>query len=411
MKCVSSGATVGNPKSSGPNVGAIAGGVIGGVIFVAAVTFAVWWFWIRPNRRQEEYEEEWEEEDDVTTQKHQFQQERPARHSFASTVMSRASNMIPIAFIPGVTNRDGTGTLGSTATPPVPPIPAARSHNPSPLSSRYNQSAIFFSPGDLRNSAYSNTSSLQNRDTFIGRPSITPSLTRESIASEVYRDDAAANPMPATTVMRARPNMVSVKSSPSVVSSLSPCQTGTTTPAAVSEVDFAIDHPSITSPGGISQASSVYSGATLGKPTSVAITKSGSQKGRQPVRRVSEENLQTGRNRPNVSSPLAAVGDELSDSEFEDEPHARARRSLLRDRMSLNTSMQDTPVEMRGQSSIADSPNTPQTPHAPLLNNRGLSMVIEEASRGARAPPRSGLGALTDAAGKQNPFGDRYRTE
>ena len=393
MTCIAS--ATGSGGKSGPNVGAIAGGVIGGIAFVALVTFLVWRFFIR-DRRQQQLEEEWEEEDDITTQKSQFQEQRDARasvhtvHSVASTMLSRASNMIPIAFIPGVTNRDG-----ALNTPPVPPIPAARNYSPSPLSSGSHQNALFFMPGDLRNSAYSTTSSLDNRDTFIGRPSITPSLARESVTSEIYRDDATSNPMPATTVVRARPNMVSVKSSSS--SPVEP-RSGTATPVAISEYGPGAGEgkqPQILVPAstsGTSTPGSIRSNISFGKPTPVTIVKN---KGRFPAKNASQD----GR-KPNVSSPLATADDESSDDD--EEPHARARQSLLNPSRDSATTIQDTPASLQGP--FADSQQSP-----PRSDGRqpggGLSAVIEEATRRAsRVPSHSGLGGR-DAS----PFGDEHK--
>ncbi|KAJ9625755.1 hypothetical protein H2203_004517 [Taxawa tesnikishii (nom. ined.)] len=253
--------------SSGPNVGAIAGGVIGGVIFIAIATFLVWRFCIRPRRQR--YEEAWEEEDDVATQKHaQFNELRDQRasvhtvHSMASTILSRASNVIPIAFIPGVTNRDGSNA------PPVPPIPAARADG-----------AIFFKPGDIRGSAYSDASSIDNRSTFFGRPSITPSLARSSVG-DIYRGDAVVNPMPAQTVLRGKANMVSVKSSQT--NSPTEGTTGTATPINIFERDFGNANdkgkkPAVMMPsssdntGSPSPAGSIRSGASFVKPNIVSV--------------------------------------------------------------------------------------------------------------------------------------------
>lgn len=400
--CVASGITTGSGVKSGPNVGAIAGGVVGGVVLVAIVTFLVWRFFIRDRRRQQHYEEEWEE-DDVTTAKTQFREHRDTRasihtvHSVASTMLSRASNMIPIAFIPGVMNRDGT-----LNTPPVPPIPAARNHTASPTS-RHDQGDIIFMPNDLRNSAYSATSSLNNRDTHYGRPSLTPSLARSSVTSEVYRDDAAANPMPATTVMRVRPNMVSVKTNGS---SPVDSQSGIATPVAFSERDFAEGRqPQVLIPGSsgpVSSASgSLHSNASFGRPTPVTIVKNG--KGRFPVRNVSDASTARsdgGPKRPAVSSPLANATDDSSDEE--EDSHARARKSLLNpNRESSATTIQDTPDSMQGP--FADSAGA--TPRAQKRETSGgLSAVIEEATRRAsRVPTHNGLGGR-----ESSPFGDEH---
>ena len=354
MTCVSVAAT-GNsaPPSSGPNVGAIAGGVVGGVALIATVTFLIWWFLIRPRKDLEE--DEWEEEETTTDTKTQFREERDARasvhtvHSLASSMLSRASNMIPIAFIPGVTNRDGN-------TPPDPPIPAARNYR----SSRGPGSDIFFSPGDLRNSAYSSTSTVaNNRNTFL---SISPSLARESIASDTYHDDAVANPLPAQHIIVARPNVVSVKSSPTVP----------TTDAR---------------PGLPRQLSSEAPRIQFAKPTKVTIGKKG---GRFPVRQGSDASS----SKPSIRSPLATATEE---SEDEEEPHARARQSLLR-------AGDDAP-----QSPFTDEAGSSR-PETQYTNTTTLSAVLEEATWLAAQPStHDGMGASPERT--TSPFDDKHEVK
>jgi len=384
MVCVSSGVTGGAQKSAGPNVGAIAGGVVGGIAVIALLTFALWWFWIRP-KRNAWYEEDWDDQDeDATAAKTQFKEQRNDRrsvHSVASTVLSRASNMIPIAFIPGVTNRD-------TNTPPVPPIPAARKYAPSPLSSQHNGDAIFFSPGDLRNSAYSDSASisasLRNRDTHYGRPSITASLARESVVSEVFHDNAHENPMPALQAMRIRPNMVSVKTNGSGSKGASPLGTGHATPATIDEGDYFVSAPSTTS------VPSLNSKGSFVKPTTVTIGKKAAN-GRFPVRTASDDSVPQARS--TVASALVAGTNDADTTDDEnDEPHARARQSLLHTGGSATT--------------IQDTPDVSQSPFvdAPGHNDGGLSKKIEEATRRAsKMPIHNGLGGRSEG-----PFGDEY---
>jgi hypothetical protein len=178
------------PSPSGSNAGAIAGGVIGGLAFISIVTFLVWWFLIR-KRRQAQAEEEQE--------KSSFRQERQSRrsmNSIASTVLTRASNIIQIAYIPGVTNRSPPDTPG-TLVPPVPPLPSAHA-------SAYGDDQHFFMPGDLRDSHYS--------DMTTDRRSIATSLARSSVATTIYRNDAIVSPMPALQALRGKAAVVSVKS-------------------------------------------------------------------------------------------------------------------------------------------------------------------------------------------------------
>ncbi|KAK8207908.1 overproduction-induced pheromone-resistant [Zalaria obscura] len=392
--CVKS--AVGGSSSSGPNVGAIAGGVVGGVIFIAICTFLIWWFLIKP-RRDAWVEDPWEE-DDVAAQKHQsqFNAARDARasvhtvNSVATSFMSRASNIIPIAFIPGVTNRDGT----PLDAPPVPPIPAARAPNTNTYNSNNHEGAIFFGANDIRDSSYSDTSTSDNRSTFFGRPSITPSLARSSMG-DVYRDDALVNPMPAQTILRGRANMVSVNSrSPSGSGSPTEGTTGTATPIPLSDQrDFAQAQ-------GISPSTSVRSAISAGKPKAVTVTK---KKGRFPVRQVSDASTAPSTataTKPNVSSPLAATGYESSDDD-EDDVHARARKSLLNP--GRESAYQDS--ASAGQGPFGDDQ---QETGQRRGHHRDLSAVIEEATkRASLVPSHSGLGGKDDLS----PFSDDHASE
>ncbi|KAI4727924.1 hypothetical protein E4T49_04281 [Aureobasidium sp. EXF-10728] len=372
----------GSSHHSGPNVGAIAGGVIGGVFFVGLIVFAFYWFVIRPRRVR--LEEEWEEEDQAENRKSNFNMQRSERasvhtvHSVANSILSRASNFIPIAYIPGVMNRNGN----QEHVPPVPPIPAA--HGP-PVSGRSsNGEALFFSPADLRDSTYSDSSSLDNRSTFFGRPSITPSLARSSIAS--YRDDAVANPMPAQTVLRGKANVVSVKSGNSGTPTSTPPQT---TPAdeianplnrSASGRKLNIVMPTSSDairPGSSNSSSSqqTLSSASYGKPTLLTVGGSKAKKGRFPVSSSDSSPSQT---KPNVSSPLANSAATTPDEEVDASPFSDA-------------------------ASISPPPAHKRTPG-------GLSAVIEETAsmRGSLAARRLSKQLAQQVPRGQSPFGDEH---
>lgn len=205
--CVASPpASTAPPKSSssGPNVGAIAGGVIGGVAVIAVLTYLVWRFCIK-TRRQAFEQENWADEDStiIPEKEKDFAMRRDARASthtvgsIASTVLTRASNIIQIAYIPGVTNRSGsTPSTPGLLVPPVPPIPIALSSAAS--TPRYEQEH-FFIPGDLsRDSTWSGTSDRT-------------SYARTSVASTIYGKNAIVSPVPAQTVIRGKAAVVSVK--------------------------------------------------------------------------------------------------------------------------------------------------------------------------------------------------------
>jgi hypothetical protein len=188
-------------SSTGPNVGAIAGGVIGGVFVIGVVTYLVWRNCIKTKRQQYEQEDWVEDSDESLPVEKDFTMRRDARGSthtvasIASTVLTRASNIIQIAYIPGVTNRSAPSTPG-LLVPPVPPIPIALSSNNS--TPRYEQEH-FFMPGDLRDSTYSGISDRT-------------SYARTSVASTIYGKNAIVSPIPAQTVIRGKPALVSVKS-------------------------------------------------------------------------------------------------------------------------------------------------------------------------------------------------------
>lgn len=195
----------GGPSTS---VGAIAGGVVGGLVALAIITYLVWRFCVR-TRRQPSVMEPWDDgQEDSLDREKSFAQRRDYRasthttHSIASTVLTRASNIIQIAYIPGVTNR---ATASPTVlVPPVPPIPSALSQAGTPSST---EDQHFFVPGDLRDSTYSALSGFSDRTSY-ARTSYAP---RSSVASTIYGKSAVVV-APAQTGMRAKPAMVSVRS-------------------------------------------------------------------------------------------------------------------------------------------------------------------------------------------------------
>lgn len=218
VKSSESGATNnGQVGSSGSktNIGAIAGGVIGGVVFIVIVAFLIWKFWLKGKRRSVEEDYEFQQEEKAHNP--EFGMHRSARasthtvQSMASTVLTRASNIIQIAYIPGVTNRS-TASPG-LLVPPVPPIPSA-----TPVTSPYRDTAdgeqVFFTAGDIRDSTYSGMTGY----TGVGeaRDSIAPSLAaRGSVASTIYRSQAQVSPLPAPTqtMIRGKAAVVSVNGS------------------------------------------------------------------------------------------------------------------------------------------------------------------------------------------------------
>jgi len=251
--------------SKGPNVGAIVGGVIAGCIGISIIAFLIWKFILKGRRHRIEPEQEYfDEEDDIAPEKLQepgsFMRMREAVSSrasthtvgsLASTVLTRASNIIQIAYIPGVTNRSTMQSSGRIV-PPVPPIPIPTT--PSTLNSLYGpngEEQRFFVP-DLRDSqAFTDTSSITGRSDLDSRSrkSVASSLAR----STIYMDSAIVNPMPAPLIAKGKAAVVSVKSS------------NTTTPA---------DTPAIGTPAptiDLNRQTSVASGSTISRPVLIKM--------------------------------------------------------------------------------------------------------------------------------------------
>jgi hypothetical protein len=318
--------SVSKTTSSGPNVGAIAGGVIGGIVAIAAVTYLVWRRCIKPRRQQYE-SEDWTEErtESSLSAEKDFTMRRDARASthtvasIASTVLTRASNIIQIAYIPGVTNRSAPSTPG-LLVPPVPPIPIALSNASTP---RYEQEH-FFMPGDLRDSTYSGISDRT-------------SYARTSVASTIYGKNAIVSPVPAQTVIRGKAAVVSVKSNGASTGELTP---------PVPHVDY-----SKYGPGGPPSPAFSVGSTFLNNATSVT------QMRPQVVRVVSG---------PKKASRSSSVSEDDNSS----------HRSFLPRDSNAITIIDDTPVVEQGP--FSDPPR-----NGLHQSNSSLSAVIEEATKKA----------------------------
>lgn len=191
-------------SDNGPSAAPIAGGVIGGIVFIASLTYLVWRFVIRPKRSripQSIYESSAKNARDVEKDNASRFTHRSSTHMvhpIASTVLTRASNIIQIAYIPGVTNR-ATPTSPDVLVPPVPPIPM---HHSESNRGSHQDEQHFFVPGNLHDSTYSGISDFSDRNSY---------AHRSSIASTIYGRQAQVQ-TPAQTGMRAKPTVVSVKS-------------------------------------------------------------------------------------------------------------------------------------------------------------------------------------------------------
>ncbi|KAI9893817.1 MAG: hypothetical protein M1814_005370 [Vezdaea aestivalis] len=221
--CVKISATSPLPNPSGKaapgpsvNAGAIAGGVVGGVVAIVVLVFLVWKFCIKP-RRQTYEDDSWPAEGtprEKSDGSDDFALRRDARasthtignQSIASTVLSRTSNVIHIAYIPGVTNRSAPSTPG-LMVPPVPQIPSQSPGTSAATTPDHNTDQFMFMPSDLRDSTYSGMSAPDRKSTA---QSV---VHRSSVATTIYRNDAVVDPVPARTVIRGKAAVVSVKSS------------------------------------------------------------------------------------------------------------------------------------------------------------------------------------------------------
>ena len=417
------------PSGSGPNVAAIAGGVVGGIAFVTIVVFLLWRFYIKKKRAQQELEaEEWEG-DDIAAQKttHSFQAMHQdgastrTRGSLANSMLSRMSNVIHIAYIPGVTNRNGADNS------PVPPIPAARRDLArSPLAD--DEGALFFRPGDLRDSTYSGISDFAAHDTI--RASITPSLARSSITSAIYTNNS--EPMPAQQVVRAAPRMVSVKSASSTPASETPGAGSSSRPTTSGSdtTQFAANTPAgkgkpvqVMMPGQSDRSAtgSVKSNASYGKAQQITLG-GGKNKGRFPISR--EGSSSSSKHAPSVSSPLAEGGPPTSPERLRDRsptvlspinasPSSQPPESPFFD--ASETPIAPTPVPAPAPLAVRPNPYASMTSSVTRSREdrargggRGpgaLSAVIEEATR--RASEVQSIAGKRDSS----PFTDAHRTD
>jgi hypothetical protein len=421
----------GSSNSGKTNVGAIAGGVVGGVAFIAILVFVIWKFCLKGKRQQ--YDEgDWQEVDmsqqPEKVEENDFASRRSARASthtvasMASSVLTRASNIIQIAYIPGVTNRSGPGSP-DFLVPPVPPIPAM---SPSTgLSSPYTNSEQHFFVPDLRDSMASGTSGVTDVRSSFARASMAPSLARNSVASTVYRQNAIVSPLPAQTIVRGKAAVVSVKSNGS-----SPSDTpGLETPP-VPQIDSKFSTVRIQMPrmgSALSPQNSIRSTATLGPVRALNITKKKSYDGTPPRSSHSNTSGQTTSTsetlvpsgRPLTEVSLTSTDDgvahararkaievETSDSESDDDDHSRARRSLLRD--SQITDINDTPISLQSpfsdHSTIDTRPDMPKRHTSTSSALRApMTPIVEEGSKRA---------SFSNASKRtQSPFSDDNRSD
>ncbi|KAL8782700.1 MAG: hypothetical protein Q9213_005179 [Squamulea squamosa] len=422
-------------KSSTSAAGPIAGGVIGGVLIVMIVTFLVWRFCIKKRREEfDQHENEWTDvKAEAEKQDDEFAMRRDARASthtvgsIASTVLTRASNIIQIAYIPGVTNRS-VESSPDLLIPPVPPIPAASpslSTVSTPQPGQHDQH--YFMPGDLRDSAYSGYSA--DDRTSYARSSMTPSMMRSSVATAAYRDNAVINPVPAQKIIRGKATAVSVRSnertspvatprSPTppmpTFSTKSPIVARLGTPKAVTVTKV----PSNNS----LKASSPLNPLTAKSPSPISSENS-RRPSEKPQRRVSIQD----QNRHDANS---STFDDASSSD-EDHPSPQEQSLMGHDRKLSGSKSGVSPLSWQSPfkspssapdlrhassaiSSASSSPDSQAREKRQKHKRSGsLNQIIEEATRRASREPRHGglgsVGSITSFRREgQGPFSDDH---
>ncbi|KAI9735877.1 MAG: hypothetical protein M1834_001342 [Cirrosporium novae-zelandiae] len=375
-------------ESSGPSkgqiAGAIAGGVIGGILVIGLITYFVWKFCIKNRRRQ--YEEQTTQWQDEGTEKDEFTMQRNARASthtvasIASTVLTRASNIIQIAYIPGVTNRSPVSTPG-LLVPPVPPLPAGTTAS-SLSTPNYQQDQHFFVPGNIRDSTWSGTTD----DSY--RNSIAPSLARSSVATTIYRNNAIISPVPATTALRGKAAVVSVKSSTS--GSTTPTRPGTSSSDAPPVPAIAPQHSQMSLKN---MNSPILAHAVSAKSVKV-INRTPSGK----TAKTKTSNLS-----------LATSASDIPDPKDEASPSNKGKSPAK----SLSSAAPDSGVSP--VTIIEDSPATKQSPFSPISPSGDgptmLPKILEEAVKrasmmGSSASERSYTIDKTKDDKDQGPFSD-----
>ena len=388
--CVKKPTVGGSGSSSNATTaaGPIAGGVVGGIVVIGLMVFLVWRFCIK--KRKAAYVNEWDDNDGVEKggldQFSMHRDRRASTHtvaSLASTVYTRASNIIQIAYIPGVTNRSVHST--PDLVPPVPPIPAASapvSHHNSP---HIGEDQHFFLPSDLRNSTFSG---------FSDRSSMARSVNRSSVATTIYRNNAIVSPVPAQAVTRMKPATVSVKSS----SKNSPNISRSTTPPM----------PSLSPQQALNTKSSIV--GKVGMPKAITVTRKNPNQIYELDGSGSERSVPfaTPPERKGTTSPYSHrsnFDDASSDEEGAVNNGSKQRLMGIRQSDATTVFHDESPVTP-GATPRAFSKFNPDSPSR-KDNNTSLNQIIEEATRKASHDPlHGGLGAYNQP--EQSPFSDRH---
>ncbi|KAK7397855.1 overproduction-induced pheromone-resistant [Neonectria punicea] len=372
--CIADDTSDSSKGSSGPSVGGIVGGVLGGLAVIAVATYLVWRFCIKPQRSQGSqsiYDQDSEPAQGSEKEAASRGTRPPSTHtvhSIASTVLTRASNIIQIAYIPGVTNR-ATPNSPSVPVPPVPPIPMQ--HAAEGRGGPGSDEQHFFVPGDLRDSTYSGLSGYSDRTSY-ARTSYAP---RSSVASTIYgRHQVAA---PAQTGMRAKPTVVSVKSTGS-----SSLEVNAPPVPTIDFQKFGNGRPK-SGASAFSVGSTFLNSANTATQARAQVVKVGGLK-KIDIGAKSDTDSST-LSLPAESRPTTPSGNPTRDS-------------------SAITIIEDSPTVDQGPFSDPPDRSTPQKP----MTASGLGAVIEDtAGETDRGSERVGSSQRRDSS----PFGDQHATK
>ncbi|KAH7325971.1 hypothetical protein B0I35DRAFT_474683 [Stachybotrys elegans] len=355
------------------NAGAIAGGVIGGIVLIAVVTYLLWRFFVKPKRAQlpsSIFEAdssaagalEKDAEDDRMTRRSSTH----TVHSIASTVLTRASNIIQIAYIPGVTNRAAPSSP-TVLVPPVPPIPMQHADGNRDST---QDDPHFFVPGDLRDSTYSGFSGYSDRTSY-ARTSYAP---RSSVASTIYGKQTQVM-HPVQTGMRAKPTMVSVKSVTNTPQS--------TPPVPALDLERFADQRPRSTVSNFSVGSTFLNNANTVTTARAQVVQVGSGLKKIEVASLKSESSSTTKS-VDPPSPDESIGESVRSLGAMTTPHDRS------------------PAVDQGP--FSDPPDRP----SPLSSNsRMLGAVMEEDSEDGRSSRNGGSAAVRESS----PFDDNHATK
>ncbi|KAF4415357.1 OPY2 [Fusarium acutatum] len=135
-------------------------GIIASLVIILAATYLVWRFYIKPKRSQSHKSIHVEDMDPMQGSEKDAASRRTSLlsthtvHSMAPTILTRASNIIQIAYIPGVTNR-AAPTSPNIVVSSVPLIPMRHTEG---NRGHENNDQRSFIPCDLQGSIHSNLS-------------------------------------------------------------------------------------------------------------------------------------------------------------------------------------------------------------------------------------------------------------